>query len=283
MELKIVGNWYKREFETWGEMIDFAQGPDPKDGYHMTSSNNDHDDSWALGCKRDQAFKFAKEGWKDGVAKCEKLSEALVTKVCAKIERIEPFYDVCDGLAWDMAYVASGIPECALHVSREIVDGPGNKLVRLHYNAAASCGISGETLLTKGASVVALAQCLEAAGIQTEISVASMCGAKREFAYLSRAKVKRFGETFDISNLAFAVAHPATLRKIGFACIEHEGSTIHAKIGMCYGTPKPNPDAKLYDIEVGESMAGNTQWGSIDACEKWVLDNLKKQGIEIGG
>jgi hypothetical protein len=70
-----------------------------------------------------------------------------------------------------------------------------------------------------GAAITAMVGQIEATGRQVELDVVFVDELKHERAVLGW-KVKRAGDTVDLSAVAYSLAHPAAFRRIGFAMIE---------------------------------------------------------------
>jgi hypothetical protein len=119
-------------------------------------------------------------------------------------------------------------------LAREDVEAEASgKIVRLVVQGSTSAAIPAAQIVARGALIVALVDCLEAAGRSVEVSVSfavSHDGDRSETVFCA----KRAGEPVEIDRLAFVLAHPSMQRRLAFACWESDAPYI-VKAGLSYG------------------------------------------------
>lgn len=224
--------------------------------------------------------KLATQGWPEGAAQCAAVATRLGDVASSRITQPEPFYDVT-GLDLDVAEYLSGRPECWLD-ARETYSPASGSVVKIVVSVGVSWAISNEQMIRRGIAIAAATSALEAAGRSVELwvalAVASKPGAKP--VALARVCVKRAGQPLDLGVVSFASAHPAMLRRLGFAWLDH--CTEQGVKGVAsrngYGYPADPPAEYLGDVLAPSITSGVTP--DDDEILAWVAEVLASQGIE---
>lgn len=268
------------EYETWTDFVNRADSEIPKDVSGPMASSQDsrstsgfHGD-WSGARNWAQALDMARNGWPQGRARIEQISSAVFAKTGSLIRKDDIRYDVT-GSAVDIGAYLSGQPECftVWEETDEYREGKG-KVVKIVVNAAASSGVTPEVLFLRGACVVALADSLERAGRRVEIHLV-MNSSGAEY----RVLIKRADQPVQLDQLAFSIASPAAFRRVGFAVMERWPSEVQSQVGYSYGMP--HTSEMQGDIILPSAGYSDIQWSNEANAIKWVIDNLKEQGIII--
>lgn len=271
-------------FYSWGECIDAAKNgaaktPSYNSSQEVSSSPNPWEGTKTFG----EAMELATNGWTAGEETIGKISAKVLAKVTSLIQRDEVVYDV-EGIGLDVAEYLNGVPECWQRFESHMAEGEGIKHIRLVYNATASAGIEPNIMAARGAAVAALVQALEYAGARVEvwaIPIAIRCGwggSGKGPDFEARVLVKAADQDLDMSRVAYALAQPSMLRRIGFALLEgHEGAMKAA--GYSYGHPATTLDKG--DVYIDSARLGEAQWTKEESAVQWVLAELQKQGIQL--
>lgn len=266
---------------TWGEAIDLAaKVSSTLPGNDLHSRTNGASSYWDLNCGFEGAIKLAREGWAEGADVVKKLSSRLFDRVATMVDREYPVYDV-EGHGIDVARYLDGEPECWMRMETRVTEGSGRRIYRLVFNMTASAGVSAATMLAKGSAVVALSELLEFAGHGVEITCALInSGVTSQF-----VRIKDADQPLDINRIAFAIAHPAMFRRLGFSLLEHLDAATRQKLGITsyggYGRVAEAVKEDRGDIYIGGSVWGEPQWESMEAAEAWVIKSLGEQGIQL--
>jgi hypothetical protein len=188
--------------------------------------------SWHGTANFQQALDLAGKGWAEGAAKAAELRASIDHAVHDVINARSSSYtfDV-SGEFVDVGRYLSGEPECFGTDSQEA----GNNVrpvVKLCVNIAASGAVSPESLVVRGAAIVAAIDILEALGRRVEVWACKGSESRKagKAAYEIHVLVKRADQPLDVDRLAFAVAHPACLRRLFFSVMERRGYLP----GQCY-------------------------------------------------
>lgn len=277
----------RNTFQTWGEFLDFAENRvnaareinrlnSRGVGFENTSFTETH----SLG----EALTLARNGWPEGEAYAKPLAEALFNKVSSLVEREEMVHDVV-GNSVDVGAYLNDDPECWTRMETHIADGNSPKIFRIVYNTSISYGIDKQTIIGKGAAIAALIKALEYAGHRAEVWTIAWCMAVQSADkdasrpdHETRVLVKSAEQDLDFGRLVFALAHPSTPRRLGFACFEAD--PIVNRVARTYGYPC-DCSSDRGDIYIGKSFYGEPQWRDAESVIAWILETLKTQGVTI--
>lgn len=273
-------------FQTWGEFLEFAENRKAVSADPDYQRSHDTSGSYPEFCRtRDfaHALELARYGWPEGVAAAKPLTDALFDKVTSLVEREEVLHDVV-GSSIDIGAYLNGDPECWTRMESHIVDGNSPRIFRLVYNASASAGITPDTMIGKGAAIAALVKALEFAGHRVEVWCIPWAGSSHKYGsgrpeHETRVLVKAADQDLDFGRLVFALAHPSTVRRLGFACLEAD-RTIKT-LGKGYGRPADCEESERGDIYIGRSFYGEPQWTDAQSVIAWILETLKTQGVTV--
>lgn len=193
---------------------------------------------WCLNTDLDQALKIGMAGgyWLEGAQDLQAIS--LKSGSYDDII-LKPAYDLAVvGGCVDVGEFLAGNPECMLGLTDDAETLP---VITIMYVAGAAHFITSEQKFNYGRAVLALVDSLESHGYSVEL-VAKMTylhkGTSGRAKKLSGAEVdiviKQAGEPWSASAVAFAMAHPAFSRRLGFRYCEStpEGAPVtHSNYG----------------------------------------------------
>lgn len=261
------------DFESWGDYLEYCNLPFPKNVYHQSSRRNDNDFNGGLSFHG--ALDMAIVGWEEKVSEARVLSEGLIDKILDKMASPVIHYDV-EGLDFDMDRIHRHEPEVWYRFEEHLIDAEGDAVVKIVINNIASCGISTESIVRRGAVIAALVELLEYSHRKVEIiSHTPFDNNIIEF----RTVVKTANQPLDMSRLMFMSGHPANLRRLLFHCLEMNVPE-HTKCGAGYGTPYDIQKQDQGNIYFGKMHYGeNERW--VKEPEKFIIEQLQAQGIEV--
>ena len=269
---------------SFGTFADYVSAAESKNPSHLAYSGfKDSSDFTAYASLRD-ARTFLTHGWPEGAAKVRSVSERVKQAIpdsALNAFRPQQIWDVT-GLSLDVATFLDGQPECFMdEIIPERGDHvDGNGIVRISINLWASCGITPEELQTLGVFVAALADVLETIGYSAQIDgiICSATDHDVEGKMVKRPLVitfpiKRYDEALEIDRLPFILAHPASLRQLGFHVMDVVGSRA-----SYYGSP-----CKLPAGYAGDVLVNALEWRSHEDYDtaKAILGQLKALGIDL--
>jgi len=267
----------KRHYESWGEFLAYIDRDIPADNYLQASKTGG---SGFCGTPNwEAALELSRVGWLKGQADASKIAAPLFNSVSSMIERTDIVRDV-EGAQIDIALFLDGEPECWQRFETSYIDGIGYRVLRLTFNIAASAAISQATITAKGATIAALIQLLEYSGYRVQVDV--LWGGNSPGIYIQPSvTVKRPDQPLDLPRLMFAMAHPSMLRRLLFRWAELMHKTDQQKLGSSYGHPDEVPEADQGDIHIAKSSYPDSQWDNPESARKWIVGQLKKQGVSL--
>jgi hypothetical protein len=231
----------------------------------------------------EDTIKIARSGWDRGREAVEEFARDIYSSMGDRILAPMPVYDVV-GIDVDMGVYLTGDPECMIDYQPGVSDGKG-KVITLAAQLGTGAGISADTIFIRGAMIGGLVDCLEHAGFSVDLWACHTCWQVME----TQVKIKTAGEPLDLDALAFALAHPGMLRRCDFALREMQPAEDRKKMGVGRGYGPSN--AGDPNIESHVRIPTNNEldkeihyMGPAKAkayAEKWILDSLKAQGIEV--
>lgn len=219
-----------KQFSSWFEFVEDCKQQSAiarKATRERAHDNNDSDHMSNSGYVTfNQALDRAENGWREGSDRINRLVESLSIGLSNLAEREQYSYDVT-GHSLDVGLYLSGEPECWQSPEVLYVEGKASRVIRVVVDMGAHWGISGETLLRKGAMVCALVVLLESQGYRVELIAAKASrrlGNKEKLGLY--VTVKHADNVLDLDRVAFAIGHPATNRRLMFAQIEGWTGTL---------------------------------------------------------
>lgn len=259
----------------------FARNPNPKPTETYRSSNN----FTGYADLRDARGLMA-EGWREGADRIRSVADHVRQAIPeAALQAIKPqqVFDVAGNLL-DVGRFLDGEPEYFVDEitpeNGERIDGNG--IVRITINLSASCGIDSKQLETRGVYVAALADVLESLGYRVQIdgffadkaNHIDANGKTRDDLHVIQFPIKRSDESLEIDRLSFVLAHPASLRQIGF----HVQDVVGYRDDVM-GHPRTLPTRYHADVNIGK-----LEWRSTSDKDtaRHVLGQLKTLGIDLG-
>jgi len=265
-------------FDSWSAWVDHCERCAHPAGMARTYELDDKE--WTLGVDFQGALQLAREGWPEGTRRAEKQTMTLADKLAPQLVRDEYRFERAPGVCFDMSRVLTGDPDCWIEPYETHVAGPGRPLV-LVVNRGALGFIGADVIDRRGVAVAALAILLERAGRACEIRM--VYRAAKQGQHISESVLlKRAGEPLNLDVLTFALAHPATHRRLAFGSREGRSNDLLQALqvhpyGKGYGASIDMPESERGDVYVG-CMAGGEQWSSVESATAWLRDTLKQQG-----
>ncbi len=234
----------------------------------------------------DEAVTLARRGWKEGI----KALDGMRMSVEHQLEGTVPIPETRHrlyGNVINMGRHMQGKPDVFMHrVDSAIMRETGKpRVIRLVFNATVSGSISADTILRRGAAACVLAETLELHRMRVQIELAFATSNRIEGGDVieHRLVVKQFGEPLALDKLSFFLSHPASLRRLFFALLEHEDKADRARfgIGRDFGASMgfPGEVEDQGDIYLPR-IVSNTDW-SPALTTMWLTETLKEQGLKL--
>lgn len=210
---------------TWSQWIEECQrNADPKASTIDQNQQNMLDyrtSDWNGRATYGEAVDFARLGWPEGA----KLAEAALANAARHVIRFTApttHFDVA-GEEPDIARYLSGSPDCMTYQGEE--QSRSRPVLRIMIEGWNSAYVTGEQMQRRGAAILAHVDAIEAAEIRCEIILRFASknpdGRAKSFSgMVTDVTLKEAGEHFDLDRCAFAMVHPASLRRLHFRQME---------------------------------------------------------------
>lgn len=285
-----------RHWDSWGEFLDKIGVVNPELGNPSVAFRETPKGSGKYAWFGDtvgmpDALTLARQGWVKGEKRVRDISARLFNSVAARIGREEFVPDVT-GLFFDVPSVVRGTPDAWFDIEIREGEGRANRHVHIIYNIAVSHSVPEAVIVARGSAVAALIELLEYGGCAVSLDVCDVAGGshKTEPTWATFVRIKQAGQPLELARLAFAIAHPATPRRLFFSAMEHEDAETRALLGATgeggwYGTPVDLPryhwpDENCLYLGCARNDTG-TDWQDPKEAEKWIVKQLTEQGLTV--
>ena len=231
----------KRHVLAFGDNIndvgDFLAKTPGKWSYRQ-GENATAEDSWDLNAGYQGALTMAKEGWQEGVNMIDEALQAITPST----GREARWGYAQTGGSVSVGRYLTGHPKCMRNRRRRAYGSA--PVLHIVVNTVASCMVEAKQMANYGAAIVGLIDRLENMGKRVHLDMAMVTRVEGDTRLSVGWNVKRASEPVDLSQVAFAIAHPAAFRRIGFAMMERSPSELACPgYGFCCDIiPEDVPD-----------------------------------------
>ena len=199
---------------TVGEMVEFIKQAPRIDGAGKSSTKDEPRKDWDDNAGYKGAIELAEKGWPAGVKKMKKFE----VEAGENFDTLPAFsYDIAGAFPSVPAYCAGDPEHMALPV-----DLPNKPVCKMVVEIGKAWHLRAATSMRYGVAILGAVNSLMMAGV-TVVLDANWSGA---FDYGQRDYSQWLiplgggGQVMDLDRLAYCLAHPALLRRIGFAYLE---------------------------------------------------------------
>lgn len=222
MQTQITSEAHRYFYESLSEVADYIRDTPRKWTY-----NESHDgpvkQSWDLATGYSKALTLMDTGWSDGAKKAQAILKTF-KPASFKPDTRNDFY----GFRPNVPRYCAGAPDCMVRRDKRADQGAGAALT-LVVPLSANCGTSAEHMMNFGCAIAQTVAQMEHEGTRCEVFGAisvrlRAAGCKVHHVF----RIKRADAPLNLPKLAFAIGHPAMLRRIGFALIERTDREIQA-------------------------------------------------------
>lgn len=276
----------RESFDSWTEFCDRAA----RSTNHGDVSHSGETD-WNGGVSFDEALQLARDGWAEGADRLADMTARLEGRLANRVIVQLPGYSVVGPGVLDMGRYLNGHPEPFMvwrdgEVSAETESPRG--VLRVLVNGCSSWHVDAEAIFWRGAAAVAIVDMAERSGARVEVEmterVVNYSNGSNHSAD-TRVMLKRAQDHVPTELLAFALAHPATLRRLTFGYWETLSESERAALAFTphgfYGRPDDVPESERGDVIYIPTLLGPGPFGSAESTAKWVIAELAKCGIEV--
>ena len=272
-----------RQVLSYNELVEECRAEEPKGKWALSGASSlqkrkskREKERWDLGAGWRGALKIADYGWPEGR---EMMSEGLRVGSSDHLDIGAPEYtsDVV-GQFPDIPEFLSGSPECMVDYDEEGM----HPVISIGFTGCYPWFVTAQQQVNLGVAGLHLVGALERAGYAVEINVLFRFGPTSGSGSQDRMEldvvIKQPGEFVDLDRMAFALSHPAFLRRLVFRWMEQwEDAYDEFRSGM--GSPL-GPEPGEADILLpcpGDTVSGSPAAALrsvIEAAGDWItLDN----------
>lgn len=226
-----------------------------------------------------EAAKLVNKGWKKGRSQLVSQVETLAFRKDL-VSSPTFLYDVA-GARPEVPLAIAGDPCCMWDINP--VMESKSPTYRLFINISASARWEARQLMNWGACILSVVDSLEAQGdcsIEINVCQANTDGDGLTSEFIIR--LKDAGQHLDFDVMAFAIAHPAMLRRVMFGCMERViADDAETRMGSGYGRPAELDcdvlGGELYVPGVGNSGIPQHYFDrSVESLFPHVMDGFKR-------
>lgn len=267
-------------WDTWGSFVSACEHPTDLPERRQSSRNSGRE-SFSGAASWEETARLARTGWPEGHADVQAALADLSTHLgTVDVATVEP------ARVGGRPLVGRAVRGHPASMARLRNRTRAREAVSIVVNCCFSSGVSKERITQRGAAAVALVEALTSNGLAVDLTVimankgrAGVSGAVVE------AQVVTPGETVDKDLIAFAVAHPAVLRRMMFARMERwdaDKRDVYSVPGS-YGKVAESPvHRERADVYLPGGTLQEMDWSEDEAVADWIRDQLESQGISLG-
>jgi hypothetical protein len=271
------GRRWKIQFDSLWELTDWLSKTPER--WTCRGSRTEVSHSWTLGVDYDKALKLASEGWEEGVREITALAATVPNAMT-----YEQRYGVA-GDRPDVPRYLAGDPFNMVHRGKVQKPKPAMTIVASY---GANCSVRAQDMWNFGAALTALVDRLESRHVRVELIAVWRTTGLRDGSEANIAHtVKRAEDALDISAVAFSLAHPAMLRRLGFAVLERSDRKRETS---GYGRSESKitaqnlidpPAGALYIGGVGSTKQCGTLAGALAYAKRMINDAAGEEIAEL--
>lgn len=250
-----------------------------------SSQSVDNRPQFSSGFTYSQSVELAKHGWPEGREKIRQMSALISARIANREHRQQINFDVC-GDTIDIGRAIMGIPESFMVWEETEADRSGSKIVKIVVSGSVSAAIPSDVIEARGAAVCALVECLEIAGFRCEVLLSQ--GFSGESFRIGNCEatviIKESTAPIQFDQLAFALVHPGSLRRIAFKWLESCVGEAGKKLTLVnYGHPKDSSLREEANIYIPKMLSSGDvrDFQTPKAVEDWIIRQLAAQGITL--
>jgi hypothetical protein len=186
--------------------------------YAEASKKEGRGEGWDLNTDFNEALEIGLNGglWPEGAKELQSVDITSASESLASIITPAMVNDVTGG-AVDIGAYLSDDPECFFRLDEEEQVKP---IIRIGVCSVPRCDITSHQLINQGRAIMALIDALEMQGYSTELEALIPFIDNKGRGYIAEIDVKQAGHPWDASSVAYALAHPAFSRRLGFKALE---------------------------------------------------------------
>jgi hypothetical protein len=270
-----MSDFVLKNFENAGDFVDHVKNNPCHISWREDHSKSEGD---FYGCSWPDALKYATEGWPEGLKALSGELSVIRTQGNGRAR----VYDV----AGDYPIIGRAVAGMPDSMSRRVINNASKRpIIDLYISPQMTCRGDNKKFMKLGAAIVDLVDTLENSGYSVNITVSMATKSKRVAGHVIAAAInlKSAGQSLDLEKMAFFLAHPSFLRRLGFKFFTVE--TSEDKLGDGLGTYLDQADhdkiAQPGSIQIITSAGVVNSIKSTKDALQWVKDQVKSQRPDL--
>ena len=266
-----------RSWDDWADFVRDIQAPGASNA-NTSSTSDGREHSWDYGAGWSGAVDMGEHGWAEGRKRfIEGIAFAPhITELGAAPSRA---YGVVGSRA-SIGRIVAGSPSPMVKKGEDVTGG--RPIVRLLVSITASAGVDAETIENRGIAICSCIDQLESLGYQFEVIAYDGLATSENIGEWF-ITIKRAGAPLDVDVMAFALAHPAMLRRFMFRARE-QVTEFWPDISGGYGSIKEaKPEhGQIYfpSLHMHEAYKYDSRGEAVDYVARVISEGA---GIEYDG
>ena len=205
------------EFVSIGELIETINKRPNNSAMKGEHSSDKNDTEFSNSKSLAHAEEMLQKGWTEHLDKVKTAVRKNTRELynLFKTKRIPANMTV--GFVPNVPNALQNLPDSMINIQQTFQK---KKTKHVIYVDSSNCGTEADVFVKAGTSLVTAISLLEAAGIQTKLSVAFFAASAEKEIVVSTLQIKNYGERFNLEKICFPMIHPAMFRRIGFKWLE---------------------------------------------------------------
>lgn len=266
---------YTTHFASWSDFVDQAEnGQSDMRECDRSSRDSPRRDNWTPGTPTfKSAVTLARTGWELELPRVQSFTNDILGDIRPSLDTaFHSLYSV-SGAECDISRYLSGEPENMIELVPVQISHAG-RVISIHVQLNINWMVDPVELLQRGAAIVALVDILTQLQHSVEIVGEIYHSAFDDSATQSvTVLIKEATSPLDISNLIFAIAHPATHRRLMFSLMEQGDSTYRRLFAVPGGYGSNSVDIS------SDSSIVLTKADHITNGKQWIMQHLAQFGL----
>lgn len=231
-----------QEFDSIHEFTDYLDKAPTSAIFKRAGANSSQTGSESF--TNSKSYQDAEEIFQNGwTTFAQKLSKRIpITTKTAPATKSRPTYSVVGGQASVPRYI-QGIPTNMID-RRQVIQK--QKIIVINKDICYSAGVSAREIEEEGVKALQIIQGLEGKGYRVRLNMCWATKNGRETMAL-RVTVKKPEERLSLNKIAFPIAHPSMLRRIGFKWLETNPYLTNPDFTFGYGRPETHSLQAILD------------------------------------
>lgn len=249
------------------EMQEFLRETPVNEGMGGYVSTANPAEEWSGNLTLDESIAKASIGWAEMRQDADAIASGIAADVLKTTPTLRPAFQLgFAGSTVDMGRFISGHPQHMVDFTMAASDA-NERVCVLLVGICVSSGVRPETLVKRGAAIVALIDILAQTGRSVEVWIEATTKSGKYHA--AAVRVKAASESLDLDMLMFAIAHPASFRRNMFGVWERNGDFTNQTGG--YGRAMEIVLAERLGATVSLTPTNGNNPPEVTAPVDWIL------------